>query len=289
MKAVCFILITVMSFAVSQSYGQKKSKKNGSDSADYVLGLDYQSDNIFSGRRDSVRTSYYTASIGYYRPSGFYLKGWVSYQPSESRVDVLTLDAGYSFNIRKLNGDILLSKSFYNRSSYNVKAEIPGMLSTTFSYDNHFLTPVVTGFVTLGKFPDVGISAGVEKVYYALDDNLTITPSFYINASSQNFYNSYYEKRRFSDDRKGKKTDMAVTGNISGASSVKVQDFQFSLPLAYSYRKFNFSLSPGYDIPVNASEIILKAKSSSGNIETTAYNEKLRNIFSFTIGARYAL
>jgi len=289
MKTVYFTLISLMCLAAIQSHAQKKSKKNVSDSADYVLGLDYQSDNIFSGRKDSIRTSYYTASIGYYRPSGIYLRGWVSYQPAESRIDVLTLDAGYTFHIRKLNGDILLSKSFYNRSSYNVKAEISGMLSATFSYDNQFLTPVLTGFVTLGNFPDVGISAGVEKVYYALDDNLTITPSFYINASSQNYYNAYYEKRRFSDDRKGKKTDMVVTGNIAGASAVKVQDFEFSLPLAYSYRKFKFFLTPGYDIPVNASEIILKAKSTSGSTETTAYTEKLRNIFSWTFGARYQL
>ena len=65
--------------------------------------------------------------------------------------------------------------------------------------------------------------------------------------------------------------------------------FNLSIPLDYTLHRFNFYLVPGYDVPVNANEILRKARMAASATEASAFSDRLNNVFAFTLGIRYPL
>lgn len=78
----------------------------------FSLGLNYLSNSVYNGRKDSLATPYLTPSLGYYDKSGFFVSGSLSYlmRTGASRIDLFSLDAGYDFSIKKFDGEIAVSK-----------------------------------------------------------------------------------------------------------------------------------------------------------------------------------
>lgn len=69
----------------------------------------------------------------------------------------------------------------------------------------------------------------------------------------------------------------------------EAENFNFSIPLDYTLYRFNIYVVSGYDLPVNANEILRKAKMASGTTEATAWSDRMNNMFAFTVGIRYSL
>ena len=95
-----------------------------------MIGLSYINDNVYLGRKDSVRLPYITFNAGYYFKSGFFIDGSINYlASSDSRIDAVNFDAGYSFTANKYVGEATISKYFYSSKSTNVKSEVKSSLS----------------------------------------------------------------------------------------------------------------------------------------------------------------
>ena len=277
------ILIFLFALFANQATAQDKANKKSTDKKYFKVAIDYQSDNIYSGRRDSISTGYITPLLGYYTKSGFYINGSLSILMNEGRVDVFSLEGGYDFKIGKLDGGISVQRYFYNAQSYNVQSEISGNASANIGYQFKYLKPSLEAEFNIGATPDYALTVGFEHTFYAIDDELEITPSIFINGSTMNFYDSYFQKRRYAKTRKG---SGETTGTVLNGAQFMTRDFEFSVPLDYTINKFSLNFTPGYVIPVNPNIVVIDTKSSTGSTSNT-YTEKLENTFFWSIGASY--
>src|ERR1700674_4101386 len=90
---------TLSLFLGNVSFGQKHPDEDIFPKKSYwQAGINYLSDNVYLGRKDSVKIPYISPSIGYYDKSGFYVNGSLSLLPSSgnSHIDMASLEAGYS-------------------------------------------------------------------------------------------------------------------------------------------------------------------------------------------------
>jgi hypothetical protein len=177
-----------------------------------------------------------------------------------------------------------VERYFYNAQSYNVQSEISGTASANLGYQFKYIKPGLEAAFSFGKNPDYAITIGCEHTFYAMDDQLQITSLLNIKGSTMNFYNSYFEKRRYAKTRKG---PGGTTGAVLNGARFMTRDFEFSLPLDYTINKFSFNFSPGYIIAVNPDVVVIHTTSSGGSISSNAYTEDLRNTFYWSIGAAY--
>jgi hypothetical protein len=251
--------------------------------------LSYLSDNVYLGRKDSVRLPYISPSFAYYHKSGFFVSATTSYLPTESRMDAVVLSTGYSFSKKKWEGEFSIDKDFYSSKSYSVKSEITGSGNAYIACDLDFIKPSFNGTISFGANTDYSTCFGVEHDFAAFNDNLQISPSLLMNASTQNYYNDYYKKRKYAKTRKGKVVAYNVTANAVDASKFKVMDYEASVPLSYKANRFTFDFTPTYAIPVNPNNILYTIKSSNGQTVNRTNTEHIGNTFYWMVEVSYRL
>jgi hypothetical protein len=275
----------------------RDSVSAGSDSAKphkhshFVVGVSYQSNNVYLGRKDTEVLQYFMPSITYNHKSGLYFSLSAAYLKNStySRIDVFTLEGGYAFRAGIYSGDFTATKYFYNNQSTNVAAGITGSLSYRNELDLGFITPVVTTVLDFGSASDFYGTFGLQHRFELFDDNLEITPSFVANAGTMNFYDNYFRERRFKK-RKGTKVitgTVATTGTVQDAGAFRVLDYEASLPLSYTAGRFTFSFTPTYAIPVNPAVVHVHAVYSTGTVVNKTTVEKLGNSFYWNLGVSY--
>jgi hypothetical protein len=258
----------------------------------WQASLNYLSDNVYMGRRDSARIPYIVPSFGYYDKSGVYLNGSLSYLPTpgSQRIDLVTLEGGYSLILDDLEAQISATKYFYNSKSTNVRSEITGSLAIDAAYDLKVIKPVLQAVLNFGIRTDYALSLGIEHSFYALDDDLDITPSFMVNSSTQNYYEAYYNRRRYNGKRRRKTTGVSyydISADVSGASKFQLLDYELALPVNYTFHKFTISFIPTLAVPVNPAHIIYTITPSTGSPYTRKFNEKLNDDVFFQAGISF--
>jgi hypothetical protein len=269
---------------------QDSTKGDGTDKSYFEAGLSYLSNNVYFGRHDSLKIPYLTPSFNYYNKSGFFAGTSLSYLASagNSRVDLVELEAGYTFTSDKFSGILSAEKYFYNSQSKNVKAETTGSLNGTLSYDFSFIKPVLQGGIVFNTRDDYYAAFGLNHSFFLANDNFEISPSLLINASTQNYYNSYYTKRKFATKRKNQTVAVTTTrAYLPDASEFKIMDYEFSFPMDYSLGKFIFDITPTDVLPVNPNVTVVTITPASGISVTRTKTEKLSNIFFWSAGITY--
>jgi len=135
-------LCLYLSFAWHMAIAQTNATEHSSEKSYFKADINYLSNLVYLGRKDSITTPYITSSIGYYHPSGFYASAAVFYirpKPYQG-IDLYTLDAGYDFKINDLfSGSVYAEKYFYNNSSNSIKSNISGMFDAALQADLGFL------------------------------------------------------------------------------------------------------------------------------------------------------
>jgi len=265
-------------------YAQDDSAAAAAPAKSYgKLSVSYLTNSVFNGRKDSLLTPYITPTLGYYDKSGFFADGAMSYlaRTGIDGIDLVTLDAGYDFSIHKFDGEIMGSKFFYNSNSTNTKSEVSGSLSASAAYDFGFIHPTLQGSLNFGKSTDYAVSFSLDHAFYAANNNLVITPSLLVNASTQNYYGSYYNNRKYAKLRK--KVYYDITADVSDASRFKLLDYECSVPIDYTVKKFTFSFIPAFAIPVNPAVVTVNTKASAASPTVSkTVTEKTDNSFFAT-------
>lgn len=285
-----FVCITFFS-VLPNVKAQDSTKSDGTDKSYFEAGLSYLSNNVYLGRHDSLRIPYLTPSFNYYNKSGFYAGTSLSYMTSagNSRVDLVEIEAGYAFTKNKFSGIISAEKDFYNSQSKNVRAETKGSLNGTFSYDFGFIKPLLQGGIVFNTRDDYYAAFGLGHSFFFADDNLEVNPSLLINAGTQNYYNSYYTKRKFATKRKDQTgSGTTIKAYLPNVSNFKIMDCEFSLPVDYSLGKFVFDITPTEAFPVNPNVVELTVTPPSGIPVSRTKIENLNNIFFFSAGITYS-
>jgi outer membrane scaffolding protein for murein synthesis (MipA/OmpV family) len=289
MKKIRFIVCTTIVSALfyQTSLAQDSTEEKGS--SNFKIGVSYLSDNVYMGRKDSAKIPYLTPTIGYYHKSGLFFTASASYLSTEKRIDAYTLDAGYSFSSRKWEGEISAEKSIYSDQSYSVKSEVLGSASASIAYDANWIKPSFNGSLSFGNTIDYAASLGMEHTFFALNDNMDITPSLMANASTENYYDSYYHKRKYAKTRKGKTVPFDITANTLGAANFKILDYEASLPINYTVKGFTFNFTPTAAMPVNPNSVMITVKSGQGSGQSRTFVENIGTTFFWALGLTYQL
>jgi hypothetical protein len=285
---------------IKLSKEDKKALQDLEDSLNMLLpkksyfqaSIGYLNNNVYLGRKDSSLTPYITPSFGYYHKSGLFINLSASYLASagESRIDVVTAEAGYSISKGNFDGELTGAKFWYNSSSYNVRSEVKGSVSFYGSYDLGFIKPTVSPSVNIGdKSSDIALILGLEHSFTFSHDAFEIIPTVTGGWSTQNYYNSYYKKRKFVVKRKGVTSIVngTRTGVVLNASQFKMLDYEFTLPINYTVKKFTFNFSPAYAMPVNPAVVVVTTTRVGYPTVVRTFTETLENSFYFQASIAY--
>lgn len=249
------------------------------------IGMSYQSNDVYLGRKDSARLPYYIPAVSYYHKSGFFATASADYlkTPSVSRVDLVSVDAGYMFTAHKYDGTFTLTKYWYNSQSVNIASDIRAAISYMNGYDLGFIKPRVTTTLNFGDKADFEAVFDLEHTFSFFHDDMDVTPTFAVAGSTLHFYD-YYRRRKYKLTKNAKKKAGVanVTGSVVNAASFRIMDYEPSVPMEYSIGKFTVNFTPTYAIPVNPATIDVHTVKENGVATDRTKQEKIGNTFFFT-------
>lgn len=271
-----FLFITIP-FYISAQENEAQVKTS------YVQGgLNFLSNAIYQGRKDSARAPYLSLGMAWHHKSGFYAGSDLSIlTTAKGGFDLLTLTMGYEFEARKKwDGGAYLTRNFYNQSSYAVKSELKWETGAYLGYDFGPLALQTNAGLNFGTNSDIALGLSLYRSFYLAGEKLEITPTATGNAGTLNYYKSYFENRKFSRTRRnGTVVTLPTQPIITDAGDFKLLDYEFSLPLKYSLQSFEFYITPTYAIPLNPVTI------KRGLFTRT---EELSNSFFGEVGINYS-
>jgi len=242
------------------------------------IEMGYLSDNVYLGRSVSVKIPYITAGLRYIHRSGLFAGVSANYLSTEGRTDMFQLNGGYMISKGNWDAEISGSKYYYNANSYSVNAETKGEISVYSSYDLGWVSPSLTAGMKFSEATDYTATLGLEHDFSFLEERLQVEPAVNINAATQNYYNAYFEKRKYATTRKGKqKVVGAITANTEDAARFKILDYELTVPVEFTQRRFTIGITPVYAIPVNPNQV---------NITVTTVNATHNKVYYETLSNR---
>jgi hypothetical protein len=289
------LLLSILTATRIDAQDQVKTPKQESTAkktSHWVVGANYLSNNVYLGRKDSIVTPYITPSIGYHDKSGFFISGSVSYLPGngENRIDMSTVEGGYSYASDKFNVEVSAAKDFYSDQSFAVTSEINGRLSASLSYDFGILEPSLDLGMEFSGTPDIGLGFGLGHSFTIIDDIFETDPAVHINAATQNFYANYFSKRRYSAKRPGGGKTQNIAAGLANASKLQIMDYEFEAPFEYTIKKkLKLNFTPTLAIPINPSAVTLSTQTSGNKPATQTATENLSSTLYFSLGFSYTL
>ena len=251
-------------------------------------GISYLNNDVFLGRKDSSILPYYIPVLSYYDKSGFYFTASMNYlkNSESSRLDLITLEAGYVFSSGNYDGQLNVSKFVYNSQSTNVASEIQATVGYQNGFDFGFIKPTLEINLNVGNKIDYLGSFGLQHSYSGFHNKLEFTPTFTINGGTQNYYDSYYKNKRYSNSSKGKGQSGSTTviGSVANPSSFRLLDYEASVPFSYTINKLVINFTPTYAVPLNPATISIDTKQSNGTSSNKTETENLSNSFYWSLG-----
>jgi len=257
----------------------------------FSVDINYISDAVFMGRKDSITAPYLYPSMTYHHKSGFYGTGSLSYltKSDQSRVDLFLFTTGFDFTIKKLTGDLSVTKYFFNEDSYNVISEVEADVTANLTYDLDFMNVSIAASSYFNKNSSSDFFLSSELSHDFISDNLKfqISPTIGVYLGSQNFYEEYYINNRIGSDRgsgnghgSGSGTTVETTTTISIQESEKfnMMAAEFSLPMWYTSKSLTFSFLPALVLPQSKATILL---------DEVLVEEDLKETFYWMVGLSY--
>ncbi|GAB4161998.1 MAG: hypothetical protein Tsb0033_20330 [Winogradskyella sp.] len=254
------------------------------DSSYVSLNLSYISDAVFFGRRDSIALPYLYASAMYHHKSGIYGMGSLSYltKANDSRVDLFLVSLGYDFSYHNFEGDISVTKYFFNEASYNVISQVSADVTAVLSYDFQYFNLAATAANYFNNSTsDFFLSTEISHDFITRNQKFQISPSVGFYFGSQNFYQEYYTNRGSSGQGQGQ--GQGGTVNSTSGYNITVEEretfnimaIEFGIPVWYEVEPFIFMFYPTYVIPQSPSRLIE---------EDVVYEEDLDPTLYFVLG-----
>lgn len=276
-----------------QTTADSEDPSKTKDTSYVSLGLNFMSDAVYFGRKDSITAPYLYPSITYFNKSGLYATGSLSYltKSNESRIDLFLGTIGYEITSEKFRGDLSFTKYFFNTDSYNVISEVEADITATAGYDFKVLdlSLSLTTFFNNGNSSDFILSSEISHNFVTKHRDFQISPTIGIFFGSQNFYEEYYINNRFGSQRSqgsGQGQGTGTGGTTTTTSTVILNEsekfglmaIEFSSPIWYVAKPFTMTFLPVLVIPQNPATL---------TVDNTIYKEDLENTFYWMVGLRY--
>lgn len=247
--------------------------------------IQYSSDWVYAGRKDSLAAPYITPSIGYYDKSGFFIRGFLSYltAPGQNRVDVYGATAGYLWIHQNFYVGGSGTAWLFNDSSYAVQSAASGNVNLYAGYDFNVVDLTLDATALFSNTTDFLAGAELSRLFYAAGDRLRINPTVYAAWGTQYYYGEYYTTR--SSGMKGRRGQGSGGGGgtqttvaVSETNKFQLLAFELSMPVSYTIGSLRISFTPCYAIPQSPATI---------TIDQTTYPEVLKNTFYWRAGISY--
>jgi hypothetical protein len=251
-------------------------------------GISYLNNDVFLGRKDSSALPYFIPVLSYYHKSGLYLSVNMNYLKNSeaSRIDLITFEAGYSFSSGNYDGQLNISKFVYSSQSTNVASEIQATAGYQNGFDFGFIKPTLEINLNFGSKIDYLGSFGLQHSYSGFHNKLEFTPTLTVNGGTQNYYDSYYKNKRYSNSSsgKGQSGGSTIIGSVANPSSFRLLDYEASVPFSYTMDKLVINFTPTYAVPLNPATININTKQSNGSTSSKTETENLSNSFYWSVG-----
>ncbi|WP_372744656.1 hypothetical protein [Lutibacter sp.] len=219
---VKYNLLALFIFFTTILFGQDvieaaKSTKNKSYAS---LDLNFISNAVFMGRKDSIAAPYLNPSITYHHKSGFYGTGSFSYltQKDQNRIDLYLLTVGIDYSNTKFYVDVSASKYFFNDESYNVISQVESDISANLKYNlNLFnISLMASNYFSSNNTSDFFLSTAISHDFVSTNNKFQFSPTIGVHFGSQNFYEAYYVKKQTQNSGTGTGTQ---TGDGTGTGT----------------------------------------------------------------------
>lgn len=285
-KKIKILLVLTAFFYCGIVIGQNEKEK---DSSYVSVDINFISDAVFMGRKDSITNPYLYPLITYHHKTGFYGTGSLSYltKTDEGRVDLFLITAGFEFAIKKFDGDISITKYFFNEDSYNVISEVESDITAQLVYDFNVVNLGIASSLYLNSDgnSDVFLSSEISHDFVSKNNTFQISPTAGLYFGSQNFYEQYYINNRFGNGRgqqgqgNNNLTQTAATQiNFTESEKFGLMAIEFSLPIWYVNEPWLFSFLPAYVLPQNPATL---------TVDDVVFEEDLENVFYWIFGVAY--
>jgi len=287
---VIFLVCNTTVFAQGKKNAVKDEHQGKSD---FSADIYYISDAVFMGRKDSITAPYLYPIMTYHHKSGFYARGSLSYltKSNESRVDLYIISGGFDFTVKKLFGDISITKYFFNDDSYNVISEVTADITAQLKYDFDVfnLSLTASNYFNDKGSSDFIMSTEISHDFVIANSTVQISPALGFNFGSQNFYEAYYINKKYgggSGSGNGNGSGSGQSGSEITTTIVSVQEsekfnllsVELSSPIWYSNKSLTLLFLPTYVFPRNASTF---------TIDGVVVKEDLKESFYWIVGLSY--
>ncbi len=234
----------------------------------FMFGLNYLSDNVYLGRKDTVTIPYITPYIGYHHKSGVYAKVMGSYEPGKRRIDLLTLEAGYEHSFGDhFDAGVNVYKSFYNKKTTSIRGNSKGSASIYGQYSNDWIEPQINVSLDFNKKTDYLLGLQLDHNFKFFNKTLNIIPTAVLNSGTQHYFDEYFLNRLQKDK------SLKLKQVLADAGKFKTLDYELSVKVTYRISKWLFTLIPTYAIPVNAVVITFPKQTYTEQLSNSFYLE----------------
>ncbi len=238
----------------------KPDDKSNDGTSSFKFGVSYESNDVFMGRTDTVRTPMLVPEVKYTLKSGIYVSGSLDFLPNKKkkRLDGGDVTAGYDFDITDdLSGSASYAKLFYSSTSTQIAAAISSTFNANFTDDiGDIVSPSISSDYNLNKQGignDVFVNLGLTHDFttegvFGDKDILLISATVTVNTGTQNFYDEYLTKKKVKTAKRTAAQNALLTQYINKLSQYSLLDYEISAPVEYKSGHFIFQFTPTYAI-----------------------------------------
>ncbi|HLZ88834.1 MAG TPA: hypothetical protein VKQ52_16380 [Puia sp.] len=244
-------IILLLSLAARVAFAQAN---DSTASAHFIIGATANSGLNYYGRVDSLHSKALYPFIGVALKNGLYCNAnFVFIQNSlQSQYAATIVEGGYNFKDSKGHwaGNVSVSRFFYQQDINLIQSAIKQTASASITRLNKIVDLTLGANVKWSDKTDFGVQAGLDHIFrfphiFGDDDVIVLDPGVNVYAGTRNYTQTYYEKR-----------DLLIFPIAEQQVTTTSQQFvvlayEWSIPLVYGYKKFNFILTPAYILPQN--------------------------------------
>lgn len=289
-----FILSFVLFFSVSLISQNKESSNKfaNSEKSHFSIGMNYNNDAVFMGRKDSIAAPYLYTTIMYKHKTGIYASGSFSFltNQDENTIDLYLFSSGYNFLKKNFYGDISVSAYYFNEHSSNIISKVIADLTAQLQYDFSFINlgMIASVYFNDNRNSDFYLSPQISHDIITKNNKFQFSPTFSMNCGSQNFYQEFIRKYKAgssygSHDRDngngdGDTAEIITEITIEESERFKIMAYELSLSAWYIGKSYFIIFNPSVSFPQNEATIVEDERVKKENLETT---------FNWLIGINY--
>ena len=237
----------------------------------FQAGVNYLSNNVYLGRKDSSALPYLSPYVAYHLFNGFYVKGQASYAPTHKsgHFDLLEFELGYDRTFGdKLLAGASITKDFFQRNSPGIRSSFKESGGIYVQRRYGFLEPGGTFDVNYGRHADLLLGLSLDHDFHIDNNKLNIIPGFTFYLGTQHFYDDYFIRRL-------KKLDntLVIDQALDAPGRFRPLDIDASVKVTYRAGGWLFTLVPTYALPFSPATIHLPGRVVTESISNTFFLE----------------